>query len=214
MNNSFKLLAAAIVSVGLLSGCVAQTPITPTGSAVPEIGADRAASKWFVKDTSVCFFNLNQTGAVNVFFGTQMYPLDYYMNGNMTSPAGRGGPVALVRSMGWVCTDTRTADTWDVPGSVDVLTTVTFPNGRKTTFGFANPSMSAPKFYPANEIAGQGPGAGQSYDIPEETTYSCSILEYDFTVKRRADDDYKNWAVEFGGETEITDYFDDQVCQP
>lgn len=213
MNRPVKLSAIVMASVVLLSGCAAQDSTGAPPAPAPTITRD--ASKLFVKDTQVCFYNRISTPAVQVFFGSSMYPNDYYTNSNMSSPAGNGGPVDTAQSMGWICTDTRNDVRLDVPGSIDVLTTVTFPNGRQTTFGFANPSLEAPIFYPANEGNSQGPGSGQEYKIPEGSTYKCSMLGYDFTVLRRADDSsYKYWSVEFIGQAAITDDFDSQLCKP
>ena len=213
VNQTLKIAVIAMIGIGLLAGCAAQDSTPPPNAPAPTV--TREASKLFLKDTQVCFYNRLSEPAVQVFFGTSMYPADYYMNANMSSPAGNGGPVDVVRSMGWVCTDTRTDVTFDVPGSIDVLATVTFPNGRKTTFGFANPSLESPIFYPANEGNSQGPGSGQEFKIPEGSTYKCSMLGYDFTVLRRADDSsYKYWAVEFIGQAAITDDFDSQLCKP
>ena len=217
MFNSLRLGAMAIVCLGLLSSCAAQgsTPQLPPPPPAPAPPADRSASKWFVKDTSVCFVNLMSNDAVNISFGTDRFPIDSYTNGNMSSPAGKGGPVPLVLSTGWVCADTRNDVTWDVAGIVDVLSTVTFPNGRKTTFGFANPSLESPIFYPANESGDRGPGSGQEYKIPEGSTYSCSMLGYDFTVTQQPDDaDYKYWLVKIIGKAAPTDDFDSKICQP
>jgi hypothetical protein len=213
VNQPFKIAAIAIVSISVLAGCAAQDSTPPPNTTAPTVTRD--ASKLFVKDTQVCFYNRLPEPAVQLTFGSSMYPNDYYVNANMSSPAGNGGPVAAVRSMGWVCTDTRNDERTDMPGSIDVITTVTFPNGRKTTFGFANPALEAPIFYPSNESNNQGPGAGQQYKIPEGSTYTCSMLGYDFTVLRRADDSsYKYWAVEFIGQAAITDDFDSQLCKP
>ena len=213
MNRPVKLSAIVMASVVLLSGCAAQDSTGAPPAPAPTI--TRGASKLFVKDTQVCFYNRMSAPAVQLSFGTTMYPTDYYTNSNMSSPAGNGGPVDAVQSMGWICTDTRNDVTTDVPGSIDVLTTVTFPNGRQTTLGFANPSLESPIFYPANEGNSQGPGSGQEYKIPEGSTYKCSMLGYDFTVLRRPDDSsYKYWTVEIIGKAAITDDFDSQICAP
>lgn len=152
---------------------------------------------------------------VDVFFGSPAFPFDYYTDSNMSSPAGKGGPVAILSSRGWVCTDTRNDIAWDTYGSVDVFTTVTFPNGRKTNFAFANPATGAPVFYPANESQNRGPAAGQEYKVPVGSTYTCSMLGYDFSVTRQPDDaDYKYWQVKIIGKAAATDDFDDQICQP
>lgn len=214
MRTLLKIAVVGLAATIALSGCTAPetVPDPPTQTDT----ASRNASKLFVKETQVCFFNVpSAADPVSVFFGTKMYPTDYYLNGNVSKPAGKGGPLSVTRSTGWACTDTRNDVTWDVPGTVDVLTTITFANGRSTVFGFANPSLEAPMFYPANERNGQGPGAGQYYKIPEGKTYNCSILGYDFKVTRRPDDSYyKYWTVEFMGKAAVTDDFDSTICKP
>lgn len=214
MSYALKLCAIAIMSVGVLSGCAAPDSTPPPPPPLPAPTVDRGAAKAFVKETQVCLYNPMAFDAVDIFFGTPAFPSDYYTDSNMSSPAGNGGPVATKSSLGWVCTDTRNDIAWDTYGSLDVFMTVTFPNGRKTNFAFANPGFESPIFYPANESGNRGPAAGQEYKIPVGSTYSCSMLGYDFTVTRQPDDaDYKYWLVNIIGKAAPTEDFDDQICQ-
>lgn len=214
MRNLLKVVVIGLATTIALSGCTVSETVPDPPTQTNE--TTRNASKLFVKETQVCFFNVPpEADPVSVMFGTTRYPIDYFLNGNVSKPAGKGGPLSVTRSTGWACTDTRNDVTWDVPGTVDILTTITFSNGRSTVFGFANPSLEAPIFYPANEIKAQGPGAGQAYKIPENKTYNCSMLGYDFKVTRRPDDSYyKYWTVEFLGKAAPTDDFDSTVCKP
>lgn len=215
MRKFLKVIIIGLATTIAFSGCA--VPETVPDPPKPIETPSRDASKLFVKETQVCFSNVPSSAEpVSVFFGTEMFPSDYYLSGDGPAATGNGGPFRIESSTGWwVCTDTTNDTTVDILGSVDVLTTITFANGRSTVFGFANPGLEAPKFYPANERYNQGPGGGQYYKIPEGQTYKCSILGYDFEVTRRPDDsNFKYWTVEFMGKAAETDDFDSTVCKP
>lgn len=216
MRSGYTTAIIMMAGIFALTGCTPSLQEPPVPAESAETTRD---AKLFVKDTQVCLWNMDPALNVKAFFGSQTWlggdrPEPWYLGNNPSQTAGKGGPVALTKRE-WYCTSTNNYSGVDVAGSVDVTMNITFPNGRSTHFGFRNPSLEAPIFYPSNDTSHSGPGAGQEYKIPENRSYKCSMLGYDFTVGRRADiPGYKIWTVVFNGPAEITDDFDSTICQP
>jgi hypothetical protein len=193
-------LVAATLAAGLaLTGC----STAGDTDVIPSPPAERLAA-W--KDVWVFMLAQDSAAAPSVFFGTEMYPGTYWLDGKT------GVGTVQLSARGWVCNDSSASQsaTW-LPNSMDTYATVAWPNGRSADMGIQNPLLGTPKFYPTLKCASNGPTCGgeASYALDQGDTLKCSTVGFDLTITRNTDtSDFKYFEIVFGSSSAITDDFD------
>jgi hypothetical protein len=194
--------ATSICVIALvLAGCT-------TTAATQEVDSSSSTARMAAwKDVWVCMLAQDSAAAPSVFFGSEMYPGRYWLNGKTGSGAVQLSPRA------WVCNssiESAANGNW-LPGSMDTFATITWPNGRPAQFGIKNPLIGKPSFFPSLVCSSDGPNcSGESrFSFSEGDTFACSTAGFDFTIKRNTDtSDFKYFEIVFGSPSAITDDFD------
>lgn len=139
------------------------------------------------KGVQACLSN-RTSESIKLLWGNEMYPADYVIRLSENVTRVGNGKVTLKPGMK-ICSTGRT----NLPGTMDVTVSVTYENGREQQFGFYNPSMGRPDFYPLY----------QGSSVGKHTTFSVGdVHEYEyhfhtFTVSREADTKVKEFRVVF-----------------
>jgi hypothetical protein len=196
-----------IALTGITVVALALTGCTTTAATQEGDSSSSTARMAAWKDVWVCMLAQDPAAAPSVFFGSEMYPGRYWLNGKTGTGAVQLSPRA------WVCNssiESAANGNW-LPDSMDTFVTITWPNGRPAQFGIQNPLIGTPKFYPSLVCSSSGPNcSGESkFSLDEGDTFACSTAGFDFTIKRNTDtSDFKYFEIVFGSPSAITDDFD------
>ncbi len=194
----------AVVGLGVMSLALTGCTTTATTKEIESSASTVRMAAW--KDVWVCMLAQDAAAAPSVFFGTEMYPGTYWLDGKT------GVGVVQLSARAWVCNDSSSSQsaTW-LPSSMDTYATVSWPNGRSADIGIQNPLLGTPKFYPTLKCASAGPTCGgeANYALGEGDAFKCSTVGFDFTITRNTDtSDFKYFEIVFGSSSAITDDFD------
>lgn len=156
---------------------------TAAGTASGEAPAGAGA----VKNVHWCFNN-DSTGAIGIFFGSAILPQDYEITGG---ERGTGGPIQLQPGQ-------EACSTGGYLISVDAVATITFTNGRETSFAAYNPIIGYPE-YASNWTGSMVRGDWQSFSVGESRSYDRHYNRW--TATREPDTDAKEFRIRFLGES-------------
>ena len=196
--------AVGVASLLLLAGCGgsgevreagasslpsgASASSVPSAEAMPEAsGEAQPAGAGAVKSVRWCFTN-DATAPVTIFFGSAMYPADYQITGGAS---GNGGPVALEPKQ-------EACSSHGFLISVDATATITFANGRETTFAVYNPLIGYPQ-YVSNWVGSMTRGDWHAFSVGETRDYDRHYNTW--TVTREPDSEFKEFRIRFTGES-------------
>ncbi len=188
----------AIGALLLLAGCAAGPDAADRSAAsavasnsassiqAPDAGASEPA-KLFTKPVKWCFTN-NAEPAVNIFFGSSMYPQHYQVGATIGGSSGDGGPIDLLK--GQTACSTHSSSVGE-----DVEASITFANGRRTAFAAYNPSVGPPEFF--WDWTGDMVYGLDSFEERQTRSYDRHYNKWDVT--RLMDTDNKEFRIVFQG---------------
>lgn len=167
-SKAFKSFAAISVAIGLL-----------TFNSTPSQAA--------TKSVRACLVNKAQE-PISLLWGSKMYPSRFVILSPASQERDGKGEVVLEPGMR-ICGQGGTS----IAGSMDLTIEVTYANGRKQVFGFYNPLIGRPDFYP--NYLGSSVGSYTTFSVDQSKDYDFHF--HTFTVTRLKDTSRKEFKVVF-----------------